>query len=63
MKELRERPHRRERAQKQQKMKKPYEGSIVGFLKRPVDAFGLFLIAGLLWSVLSMVVLVFVLTG
>lgn len=73
VKERRERPPRRERAPKQPKMKKPYEGSIVGFLTRPADAFeyygrespkeafGLFLIAGLLWSVLSVIVLAYVL--
>lgn len=71
--EPRERPPRRERVPKQPKVKKPYEGSIVGFLLRPADAFeyygrespkeafGLFLIAGLLWSALSVVMLAFVL--
>lgn len=69
----RERPSKIERAPKQPKMKKPYEGSILGFLTRPSDAFeyygresprdaiGLFLIAGVLWSVLSVVLLTYVL--
>lgn len=73
VKERRERPSKRERAPKQPKVKKPYEGSIVGFLKRPADAFeyygresprdaiGLFLIAGLVWAVISVVMLAFVL--
>ena len=54
-------------------MKKPYEGGIAGFLTRPADAFeyygregprdaiGVFLIAGIVWAVISVVVLAFVL--
>lgn len=72
-KERRERPPKRERAPKQPKAKKPYEGSIAGFLTRPADAFayygresprdaiGLFLIAGVVWAVISVVMLAFVL--
>lgn len=72
-KERRERPSKRERAPKQPKAKKPYEGSIAGFLTRPADAFayygregprdavGLFLIAGVVWAVISVVMLAFVL--
>ncbi len=70
--EKRERP-KRERAPKEPKMKKPYEGGIAGFLTRPADAFeyygregprdaiGVFLIAGIVWAVISVVVLAFVL--
>lgn len=72
-KERRERPPKRERAPKQPKAKKPYEGSIAGFLTRPADAFayygresprdavGLFLIAGVVWAIISVVMLAFVL--
>ncbi|MCZ9312586.1 MAG: YIP1 family protein [Methanocorpusculum sp.] len=69
----RERPPKRERAPKQPKERKPYEGGIAGFLTRPADAFayygresprdavGLFLIAGVVWAVISVVMLAFVL--
>ncbi|MDU9376391.1 hypothetical protein McpSp1_10050 [Methanocorpusculaceae archaeon Sp1] len=69
----RERPPKRARAPKEPKVKKPYEGSIVGFLTRPADAFeyygregpkdaiGLFLISGIVWAVISVVMLAFVL--
>ena len=70
---VKERTPRRERAPKQPKVKTPYDGSIVGFLTRPADAFeyygrespkeavGLFLIAGIVWAVISVVMLAFVL--
>ncbi|MCQ2355580.1 MAG: YIP1 family protein [Methanocorpusculum sp.] len=72
-KERQEQPPKREHAPKQPKAKKPYEGSIAGFLTRPADAFayygresprdavGLFLIAGVVWAVISVVMLAFVL--
>ena len=70
---VKERTPRRERVPKQPKVKTPYDGSIVGFLTRPADAFeyygrespkeavGLFLIAGIVWAVISVVMLAFVL--
>lgn len=69
----RERPPKRERAPKEPKMKKPYEGGIAGFLTSPGDAFayynrespreaiGTFLLSGVVWAVVSVLMLTYLL--
>lgn len=71
--QVRERPQKRQRAQKEPKMKKPYEGSVLGFLTSPADAFayynrespretiGTFLLAGVVWAVISVLMLTYLL--
>ncbi len=68
---IEERPQRRTKPEKMPKQHTPYNGSLMGFITRPTDAFAyycrdgvkqalpVFLISGLIWSVITVLFLAF----